>query len=616
MIMYQTTIENLGVILDTLAEGVLIVKPDYTVAYMNHAMVEVFGEGVGHKCHQVVNRSEKRCPWCMFEEVVSGQHHRRELYLPIADKTYIVKELPLASGAGVVCKLAVYRELSLKREPAKTLEVETTQYKRVFDHAGCGMFISNRAGKFLDVNKAMVKMLGYDSKEELLKIDLARDLYARAEDRKIFMETIERNGRVVGYDVDFRRKDGSTISMLLTCHVRYDKKGNVIGYEGINVDQTQTKQMYRDFEEEHDFLDNVISSSPNPIIAADLRGNIFIWNHAAEETLGYKAEEVISIKKITDIYRNGMAQKVMKMLRSPQYGGKGILRGYPMFFLRKDAERVDGHLSAAIIYDARREEVATVGIFVNTAEIIAMECKLRETQEQLLQSEKLAAMGRLTSQIAHELNNPLYGIMNTLELLKTEISPANKRRKILDMALSETVRLTDMLRKMLSFSKPENEKKKPVDINTILEDLLLFHEKQLMEHSIMVSSDFEKNLGRVNASVNQLRQVFLNIISNAKYAMSEGGTLRFQTKSGDENTVQIVISDTGIGIREEHLDKIFDTFFTTKKDSVKGVGLGLSVCYGFIKEHGGDIKVESTWGSGTTFTIILPVIHHFQANPR
>ena len=110
-----------------------------------------------------------------------------------------------------------------------------------------------------------------------------------------------------------------------------------------------------------------------------------------------------------------------------------------------------------------------------------MERILRQTQEQLLQSEKLAAMGRLTSQIAHELNNPLYGIMNTLELMKTEISPENKRRKVLDMALSETVRLGELLRKMLSFSKPGEEERQPTDINGILDEILLLHEKQLRE---------------------------------------------------------------------------------------------------------------------------------------
>ena len=193
-----------------------------------------------------------------------------------------------------------------------------------------------------------------------------------------------------------------------------------------------------------------------------------------------------------------------------------------------------------------------------------------------------------------------------MELLKSEVSPQSKRRKILEMALSETVRLSDLLRKMLSFSKPDQEQRQPVDINTVIDEILLLHEKQLRENDIHIVSTFFDGLGRVNASKDQLRQVFLNMVSNARDAMPTGGTLTVTT-SGDGENVVIEITDTGTGIKEEHLDKIFDSFFTTK-DEVKGVGLGLSVCYGFIKDHGGDIVVKSQEGAGTTFDITLPVI--------
>jgi signal transduction histidine kinase len=301
----------------------------------------------------------------------------------------------------------------------------------------------------------------------------------------------------------------------------------------------------------------------------------------------------------------------MKMMRSPEYGGVGRLKSYPMVYIRRDGEIIEGNLSAAIIYGDQGREIASVGIFVDLKERLDMERVLRDTQEKLLQSEKLAAMGKLTSQIAHELNNPLYGIMNTLELLKTEIPPESKRRKILDMSLSETERLTDLLRKMLSFSKPEEEERQPTDVNTILEEILLLLRKQLMENTIHISLSLSEDMDNVYASRNQLRQVFLNMISNARDAMPDGGTFTVKTvQKGD--TIHIEIADTGIGIREENINRIFDAFFTTK-DGVKDVGLGLSVCYGFIKEHGGDIRVSSRWGTGTTFTITLPA---YRGNPR
>jgi two-component system NtrC family sensor kinase len=189
--------------------------------------------------------------------------------------------------------------------------------------------------------------------------------------------------------------------------------------------------------------------------------------------------------------------------------------------------------------------------------------------------------------------------------LKTEIPADNKRRKILEMALSETIRLSDLLRKMLSFSKPDQEERHPVDINSIMDEILLLHEKQLKENDINIAATFADGLGLVNASKNQLRQVFLNMVANARDAMPGGGTLSVGT-GDDTDKVYIEISDTGTGIREEHLDKIFDSFFTTKGE-VKGVGLGLSVCYGFIQDHGGDIEVKSQVGEGTTFIISLPV---------
>jgi two-component system NtrC family sensor kinase len=410
---------------------------------------------------------------------------------------------------------------------------------------------------------------------------------------------------VIDYEVEFKRRDGSTLPILLTGHARYDRQGNITGYEGLNVDLTQRKLMEKELREAYDFMNKIVQSSPNAITATDMKGNIVIWNQGAEETLGYKASDVIGKMNIRKIYPEGVARKVMQMLRSDESGEIGRLNSYPMVYVRRDDEIVEGNLSAAIIYDANGNEIASVGSFVDLRDRLQMERALRDTQEQLLQSEKLAAMGRLTSQIAHELNNPLYGIMNTLELLKTEIPADNKRRKILDMALSETIRLSDLLRKMLSFSKPDQEERHPVDLNSVLDEILLLHEKQLKENDINIEVSFVEGLSLVIASKNQLRQVFLNMVANARDAMPEGGTLSVVTGS-DSDKVFVEISDTGTGIREEHLDKIFDSFFTTKGE-VKGVGLGLSVCYGFIKDHGGDIEVKSEVAEGTTFTISLPV---------
>ncbi len=719
-------------ILEAFDDGIYVMNRDLVLEYMNSAMIAEFGDGIGKKCHELINQSDEKCPWCRSDEVFEGKKISREVYVPLTDKTYYLTEIPFKKEDGSLLKLSVYRDISerkkreemlraseqdftnlfehvacgvfisskegkflnanralldmleyenkgellnidltheLYRKPEdrrkfqemieregrvidyqvdwnrkdgspitvqltshvrydpngnvlgyegiivdqsqriqmeKRLRVSEEDFARLFEHMPTGVFISSKEGKFLNANQALLDMLGYDSKDEFLEIDIANDLYVRPEDRKILQQMMERDGRVIDHEVEFKRKDGSTLPVMFTGHARYDQYGKIVGYEGLNLDITRRKLMERQIKEAHDFINKIIQSSPNAITATDMKGNILIWNRAAEEAIGYKAADVIGKMNIQKIYPDEMARKVMQMLRKPEHGGVGRLNAYPMVYVRQDGTVIEGNLSAAIIYDASGKEIATVGSFVDLKERLDMERALRQTQEQLLQSEKLAAMGRLTSQIAHELNNPLYGIMNTLELLKTEIPPEGKRRKVLEMALSETVRLSDLLRKMLSFSKPDQEEKQAVDLNTVLDEILLLHEKQLQENDIKIKTFFEPTLPQINASRDQLRQVFLNLVANARDAMPEGGTLHVTTAEDSEN-VRIEITDTGIGIKEEHLKKIFDSFFTTK-DSVKGVGLGLSVCYGFIKDHGGDIQVKSKLDSGTTFTITFPIL--------
>jgi len=591
-------------ILEAFDDGIYVMNQDLVVEYMNSAMIADFGDGIGKKCHELINQSDEKCAWCQSDEIFEGKKISREVYVPLSDKTYYLTELPFENEDGNILKLSVYRDITERKKREEMLRASEADFRNLFEHVACGVFISSKEGKFLNANHALLDMLGYDEKDEFLNIDIANDLYVRPEERQKFKKMIERDGRVIDYEVEFKRKDGSTVPVLLTGHARYDQQGNVIGYEGLNLDITRRKLMERQLKEAHDFINKIIQSSPNSITATDMKGNILIWNRAAEETIGYKAADVIGKMNIQKIYPDEMARKVMQMLRKPEQGGVGRLNAHPMVYMRQDGTVIEGTLSAAIIYDSSGNEIATVGSFVDLKERLEMERALRRTQEQLLQSEKLAAMGRLTSQIAHELNNPLYGIMNTLELLKTEISPESKRRKILEMALSETVRLSDLLRKMLSFSKPDQEEKQAVDLNTVLDEILILHEKQLQENDIKIKTFFAEALPQISASKNQLRQVFLNLVANARDAMPSGGTLSVKTVA-DKETVKIEISDSGVGIKEEHIKKIFDSFFTTK-DTVKGVGLGLSVCYGFIKDHGGDIEVKSKENEGTTFSITFP----------
>ncbi|MDZ7664501.1 MAG: PAS domain S-box protein [Desulfotignum sp.] len=594
--------------LDAFEDGIYIVNEEFTVEYMNRFMTDLFGEGMGKKCHKVLLGRDTPCEWCNYREIFENSETRHsEVFLESVKKTFALSEIPVTNRDGTRSKLSIYRDITRRKEQAARLKSSKESYQRLFTHAGCGVFISSKQGRFLDVNPALLKILGYQDKEEFLSLDLAHDVYLKPADREKYQRIIEKKGRVVDYDLQWRRRDGHVIDILLTSHVRYGTDDEVLGYEGIVVDVTERKKSENKIRETLDFLDNIISCSPNAIMAMDMTGQIMLWNRGAETLFGLAADEVIDRMKVQQIYSREVAAEVTRMMRDTEYGGVGRLNSFPLTFERRDGVRVEGNLSASFIYDEKGKETATVALFVDLTERLKTERQLSEARQHLLQSEKLAAMGRLTSQVAHELNNPLFGIMNTLELLKTEIPPSNKRRRLLDMSLSETVRLADMLKKMLSFSRPDEAARAELDINTVIEELMVLYDKRFRENSIKVKLDLTPDPGRITASRDQLRQVFINLFSNAMYAMPDGGTLTLTTRPNG-NMVHIIVEDTGTGIKSEHLEKVFDSFFTTKTDSIKGVGLGLSVCYGFVKDHDGDIIVESQYGEWTRFTIKLPAI--------
>ncbi|HUL36379.1 MAG TPA: PAS domain S-box protein [Thermodesulfobacteriota bacterium] len=541
------------------------------------------GEGMGEKV-------------CTEMSIQTPQNQIKETEVCIA---------PTQSEGGRIKTYAYIRDITERKKFEKDLKDSEEKYRNLFEQVRHGLFISTKEGRFLDCNQAMWGVLGYQSKEEFLKIDITKDLYANPEDRKTFQELVESQGFVKDFEVEWKKKNGEKVTVLNTAIAKKDEKGMVIGYEGIKIDISDRKRMEKELKEANEFLMNLIESSVDGIIVTDMKGDIVIFNKGAEDLLGYKSEEVVGRMNIRSIYQLGVAKEVMDKLRSPEFGGVGKLTSFPILHRRKDGELVEGDLSASIIYDERGNEIGSVGIFKDLRERLRIERELQKMQEALLQSEKLAAMGRLTSQIAHELNNPIYGIMNTLELLKTEIPPESKRRKILELSLSEIQRLSEMLRNMLSFSKPEEEARKRINLNDLLEGILLMMERQLRESNIRVVSELDHKIPEVMASTNQMRQVMLNMFKNAKEAMPNGGTLTVRTAKEDQK-VSVHIQDTGVGIPEEIRNKIFEAFFTTKQ-KVKGVGLGLSVCYGIIKDHGGDIKVESQEGKGTTFAISLPI---------
>ena len=594
-------------------DGVIVFDEDSRIEFANQMAAEIMGvpkdQILGREFFSLIGKRDEE----FLEEMVMrgeglGEKVCMEMSLQTPRGQVKATEVciaPTRSDDGRIKTYAYIRDITERKKFEKELKESEEKFRNLFERVRHGLFISAKEGHFLDCNQALLEMAGYQDKGEFLNIDIAKDLYVNPEDRKAFQRLIEKQGFVKDLEVEFKKKNGEKITVLLTAHTKRDEEGKIIGYEGINIDISDRKRMEKELKEANDFLMNLIESSVDGIIVTNMKGNILMFNKGAENILGYQAEEVVGKMNIRGIYQVGVAGEVMEKLRSPDYGGVGKLTSFPILHRRKDGELIEGDLSAALVYDEKGKEIASVGIFKDLRERLRIERELQKTQQALLHSEKLAAMGRLTSQIAHELNNPIYGIMNTLELLKTEVPPESKRRRILELSLSETQRLAEMLRNMLSFSKPEEEKRRPVKINELVEGILLVMEKQMREANITVVTSFDDAIPEVMASTNQMRQVMLNIIKNAKEAMPKGGTLTVRT-ARENNHVVIHVQDTGTGIPEEIRDRIFEAFFTTKS-KVKGVGLGLSVCYGIIRDHGGEIRVESEEEKGTTFTIRLPI---------
>jgi signal transduction histidine kinase len=232
--------------------------------------------------------------------------------------------------------------------------------------------------------------------------------------------------------------------------------------------------------------------------------------------------------------------------------------------------------------------------------------QLKEAQDELLRSERLAATGKLTAQLAHEINNPIHNIQSCLKTSLGRLPGETQGRELIEIAYDEISRMSKLTRQLLDFYRGSlvPDEARPIRLNDVLREVLAAFAEEFTRSKIEIVADFELNLPEVGGSADKLKQVFINTILNARDAMLHGGLLRLATRE-EWGAVKVLVTDTGIGIPKENLSKIFDAFFTTK-GKVSGVGLGLSVSYGIINQHRGTISVESTVGKGTTFTISLP----------
>jgi len=363
--------------------------------------------------------------------------------------------------------------------------------------------------------------------------------------------------------------------------------------------ETLVREANVELEKSYRFRENLIENSPDAIVSVRKGGDIVIFNSAAEKLLGYTKDEVLGKMNIVKVYQPGVAKQVMKWLRSKKEGGKGALKKREVVVLDKEGRGIPVYLSAAILYE-HGQEAGSVGVFTDIRE-------MKELERHLLRSEKLSSLGKLSAGIAHEINQPLTGVLTFASLLMKKFKDDVQTRKDLEIIVRETTRIRSIVQGVLDFARETPVQKQPHHLEAVIDQTLKIIVNQQRFFGIELVKEYDTGLPEIVLDQSQMEQVFMNIVMNAIDAMDGSGTLTIKTRAEDGWAIA-EFQDSGCGMPESMIDKIFDPFFTTK-NSTEGssMGLGLAVSYGIVQNHGGEVEVSSEEGKGTTFTIRLPL---------
>lgn len=375
------------------------------------------------------------------------------------------------------------------------------------------------------------------------------------------------------------------------------------------IDITHLKILERELKRRNVFFHNLIDSSVDGIIAADMQGRIILFNQGAQSLLGYTEEETLAGAgfHVTQLYNEGVAYEVIQRMRSDEYGGRGKLRHQELAVKHKSGQDIPVSFSGGIIYD-NDQEIATYGIFTDLRAMMKIEEDLEHTHQMLMQSEKMAGLGRLAAGVAHEINNPMSGIMLYANMVLEDLGNDHPLQDDLKTIIREAERCKVIVADLLEFSHQTSYEMDQLSLNEVIAKTLGVLKNQPSFHNIEIVLNLDQELRPIFGNAIRLNQVVMNILVNGAQAMPHGGTLTITTRNrANREIVEARIADTGHGIAPELREKIFDPFFTTKKPG-EGTGLGLSVSYAIVKEHQGTIRVAESSDAGTTFALRFPAV--------
>jgi PAS domain S-box-containing protein len=487
-----------------------------------------------------------------------------------------------------------------------------SRYRLLFEQNVAGYYRATPEGRVLECNGTFARMLGYASRDEVLNCE-EQEFYFAAEDRKLFLENPQGQGRLVDSEVRLRRKDGTPIWVVENVAAIRGEQPNVEFIERMMVDISAHKRADDVLRDSQERLFAIVTSAMDAIITVNDKQQIIVFNQAAEEIFGCSATEAIgkSIDRfIPESYRE------IHRLHIRNFGQTGVTTRSmyspgTLAALRSNGEEFP--------IEASISQVTTSSEKLYT--VILRDISVRKrTEEQLRHAQKMEAVGQLAGGIAHEFNNYLGIIMGYADLLEREMAADESLQLNLAEIKGASQKAASLTRQLLAFSRKQVIEPRELDLNsTVWEAHKLL--RRLIPASIDLIPALQPDLGKVKADPAQIEQILINLVLNARDSMPQGGTITIETAAVELDEeyasrhlevqagryVMLAVGDTGVGMDRETLSHIFDPFFTTKEEG-RGTGLGLSTTYGIVKQSGGHVTVASVPGKGTTFTIYLPLL--------
>jgi len=632
---------------DSIGDPVLVHDRDGRLLRVNQRFAQLLARDyravVGRSVQEILPRKEVSYDVCPYCEGKAGEGDERDPWLPgyfLASNSSF-KEASPANHLRVVHVLKDITERKRAEEKYRTLVASVQE----------GVFISTPGGRFLDFNDALLRMTGYDSREELLALDIQDRLFVNPSERERLRRLLQEHGSVADFEFEMRRKDGEVRVVVESSTAVRDSAGQVTAYQGFVLDVTERKSAESEIRRRNRELMVLNSIAQTLTESMDLSDSLHRTLRQMVELFGLDAASIYLVEEKSGALRRlaaaGHRSEYARSFPSAKFPPEmlqQIVAVHATFlsvqsltlpaFLR-DLMRKEGVVSAYVVILWAKDRVlgglvvasrtqrefspADVNLLIAVGSQISSAMQrtllyeetrqayddLRRTQEQLLHSGKMAAVGQLISGVAHELNNPLTAILGYSQLLTSSGQTGPQGLLYADKLYKQAQRTHRIVQNLLSFSRQHKPERCPVLLNQILEDTLALRDYDLRMSNIRVHLELDPALPLTSADAHQLQQVFLNMVNNAVDAILDqcaDGDLWVRT-GADGQWIFVEFTDSGPGVKDA--SRVFDPFYTTKPVG-KGTGLGLSICYGIVTEHGGTIKVRNVPSRGASFRIELP----------